>query len=192
MYSLFPIPVKHYENFLSNEEAKTIFEFCKRTKSDPHSSFLGSATSSHDNNKNIFYDLDNVVSNIENRLETFLDNYATDTGFKKQKIVNSWFNIQQKGSLLKTHLHASAVLSGTIYINVDNNSSKLYFENPNKFIKYFENTFDSLTQYNYEYFYITPKIGDLIIFPSWLEHGSNGEQNTTDDRIVISFNTELR
>jgi glycosyltransferase involved in cell wall biosynthesis len=31
--------------------------------------------------------------------------------------------------------------------------------------------------------------GDLIIFPSWLKHGSNGTKNMTKNRIVISANS---
>jgi uncharacterized protein (TIGR02466 family) len=89
-------------------------------------------------------------------------------------------------------MHANSILSGSLYINVDNESSKLYFDNPNQFIKYFEYNYQELTDYNFEYFYITPKVGDLVIFPSWLTHGSNGEQNNTENRTVISFNTDLR
>ena len=126
-----------------------------------------------------------------NRLENKISEYSSTIGLRNQKISNSWFNIQQKGSVLKTHLHANSVLSGALYVNVDENSTKLYFNNPNNFIKYFEYYHDSLTDYNFEYFYISPNIGDLVIFPSWLEHGSNGDTNNTVDRTVLSFNTTL-
>ena len=49
----------------------------------------------------------------------------------------------------------------------------MYFYNPNKFIDY--STKDKDTSYNFLWFNAKPEIGDLIIFPSWLSHGSGGE-----------------
>ena len=34
---------------------------------------------------------------------------------------------------------------------------------------------------------IVPDDGDIILFPSWLEHYTN--DNETDNRITVSFNT---
>lgn len=191
MYNLFPVPVQLHSNFLSIEEAEKIFFYCKEKDSKKHSSFLGEATSNHEDDANFLVEIERLCPGINFKLETIIDNYASLTGLRKQKIFNSWFNTQQKGSVLKTHLHANCILSGALYIFVDDESSKLYFNNPNNFIKYFEYNYDSLTDYNFEYFYVSPKIGDLLIFPSWLEHGSNGSTNETVDRTVISFNTTL-
>lgn len=192
MYNLFPTPVQIYSDFLTIEEARKIFLYCKQQKSTSHTSFLGNAVSSHDDDRNFLLEINKLFPDIYDKLETAIENYTSLTGLRKQKIFNSWFNIQQKGSVLKSHLHANCILSGALYINVDDHSTRLYFTNPNNFVKYFEYNYDTLTDYNFEYFYITPKIGDLVIFPSWLEHGSNGNQNLTDDRTVISFNTSLR
>ena len=191
MYNLFPVPVQLYSSFLTAKEAKEIFLYCKEKDSKKHSSFLGEATSNHEDDANFIKEIDKISPGFSNRLENKISEYSSTIGLRNQKISNSWFNIQQKGSVLKTHLHANSVLSGALYVNVDENSTKLYFNNPNNFIKYFEYYYDSLTDYNFEYFYISPNIGDLVIFPSWLEHGSNGDTNNTVDRTVLSFNTTL-
>ena len=192
MLNLFPIPVSIHENFLSEDEAKKIYDICKSNTSKRHTSFLGDATSNHNDDINFLHHLSNTITNLDLRIQNFIDNYSKQIGLRSQKVANSWFNIQQKNSVLKPHMHANSILSGALYINVDDQSSKLYFDNPNQFIKYFEYNYQELTDYNFEFFYITPKIGDLVIFPSWLTHSSNGEQNNTENRTVISFNTELR
>jgi len=192
MLNLFPIPVLIHENFLSEDEAKQIYDICKSNTSVQHTCFLGDATSNHEGDINFLQYLTNTITNLDLRIQTFIDNYSKQVGLKSQIVANSWFNIQQKNSILKPHMHANSILSGSLYINVDNESSKLYFDNPNQFIKYFEYNYQELTDYNFEYFYITPKVGDLVIFPSWLTHGSNVEQNNTENRTVISFNTDLR
>ena len=45
---------------------------------------------------------------------------SEETGNKLTKIYNSWINKQAKGSILKEHTHPAAILSGALYLNVDN------------------------------------------------------------------------
>ena len=105
---------------------------------------------------------------------------------KNIDINDCWFNVQQKGSQLIKHTHPNATLSGALYINVDNNSSPIYFYNPVGFLDY--TYIKEYTDYTFNWFKFNPNPGDLIIWPSWLSHGSNTNINETDDRIVISFN----
>ena len=44
------------------------------------------------------------------------------------------------------------------------------------------------TDYSYEYYYFKPQMGTLLLFPSWLKHGSNQVINKSNERILISFN----
>ena len=63
-------------------------------------------------------------------------------------------------------------------VQVDEKSSKLYFKNPNNI--YFECDEDIC---------ITPEPGLLLMWPSWLTHGSGEEKNMSAERIVVSSNT---
>jgi len=39
---------------------------------------------------------------------------------------------------------------------------------------------------------ITPEPGLLLMWPSWLAHGSGDDTNMSTERIVVSFNTYFR
>ena len=94
-------------------------------------------------------------------------------------------NIQHKDSILKEHCHPQSLVSGALYINVDENQ-KIYFHNPNPYV--YSSPKEKITPYNMEHQFIKVNKGDLLLFPSWLRHGKDDHVNTMDDRIVISFN----
>ena len=50
--------------------------------------------------------------------------------------------------------------------------------------------YKKLTNFNYRDVSVKPNIGDLILFPSWLMHGSDNEKNKSNERLVLSFNTK--
>ena len=100
-----------------------------------------------------------------------------------------WSNIQQPGSALREHCHPSSVLSGALYINVDDNSV-LPVHNPNPYV-YFTSKNKS-TIFNCEYAKFPVKNCQLLIFPSWLKHGKNDLKNEMDDRVVVSFNASSK
>ena len=74
--------------------------------------------------------------------------------------------------------------------NVDGLQDSLCFQNPNPFVDTVWNAHARVpTLYNFKYQSVVPKNGDLIIFPSWLTHGSYYQSNKTVDRTLISFDT---
>lgn len=187
--NLFSVPVIHYEDFLPLELVQDIKNYVL-TRTDtvaPHFAISKPGVSTHHN-----FSLDiirEITSSVEgctqfyNNIMTCVDDYTTKTGLPKTVLTNSWFNIQQPGSVLRRHMHAGgyAVVAGALYINVDDKSSPLVFENPNPYcLLNTRNQMDQIT--------IKPTSGDLILFPSWLVH-SSVEPNMTENRIVISFNT---
>lgn len=125
--------------------------------------------------------------NLKHNLSLVVNSYSESHGLPPMFITNSWFNIQNEGSVLEQHTHPNSSVSCALYINVDENSSSFVCENPNP---YMWNTFfyDKNKKYSTRYVYFNPKIGDLILFPSWLKHGSKQIQNKTHNRVVISFN----
>ena len=129
-----------------------------------------------------------ILSEISIDVTKPLKEYSDQSKIKiENKIIHSWFNIQYKESILKEHVHPNSILSGGLYINIGEKASKLYFHNPNPLISYIAKN-EPLNDYSCEEYYLNPKKGDLIIFPSWLKHGSNQEKNFYSDRTVISFN----
>ena len=181
-FSLFPTLVLYFPQFINSEECDKIFKLLKTKKLHDHTAVI-KGKSTHNPNSHT-----DILSEISMDLNRPLQEYSDQSKIKiVNKIRNSWFNIQDQESILKEHAHPNSILSGSLFINVGEKASKLYFHNPNPFIYYIDKK-EPAGEYTYEYYYFTPKKGDLIIFPSWLKHGSNHNKNFYNNRTVISFN----
>ena len=193
-YDLFSVPVAYYKNFLPLDLAYSIKDYILRvkvTECRKHHAFTGEAYSLHevnneDNLTNIIQEITETVagcSKLLNNIKDCVNYFTSNINYPNCVLGNSWFNIQKPGSLLHRHSHTSAkggeLLSGVLYINVDDKSSSITFENPNP---YSNTDPGNIFQYSFK-----PNIGDLILFPAWLIHLSK-ELNMSDERIVISFN----
>ena len=181
---LFPTTIKHVSNFINADEINKILILINNLNINTHSAFLGEAVSSYKAKKN-----DNFFkgSFLEKKLNLIILEYCNDLGIKDCFIEQSWVNIQKPNSELLKHNHSPSPISGGLYLKVDDKSNKIFFHNPNPFIRIM-NAIKS-TYNNNSYSYIKPKNGDLILFPGWLEHSSNRELNQSQERIVLSFNT---
>ena len=190
--ALFPTLVFSVEDFLSKEQCKNIARYIKNKELGQHSAIIGDgATTYHSKETELLQEISNNVTGCENVYSTLnevISQYSSDSGIEVLKgIDNSWTNIQNVGSVLAEHTHPLSTLSGAIYIHADANSSSINFINPNPFVN-FTNYYETRTEFSFYYYYLKPSIGQLIIFPSWLKHGSNGAKNNTKGRTVISFN----
>jgi hypothetical protein len=190
-YALFPTLVRHVKQFLTLEQCDDIKNYILTDPQNiqPHGLLVGDSYSSHSYAGAFLGDVAANVDScrfVQDSIKDVLLFYTLTSGLRTCKITNSWFNTQGKGSLLKNHKHPDSVLSGALYINVDSDSSPLCFDSPNPFITY--TSVPRLTTYSNSVSTLIPEIGDLVVFPSWLSHGSNGIANQTNNRIAISFN----
>ena len=100
---------------------------------------------------------------------------------------NVWININEKGCRNVKHLHPGSALSGTIYIQTDNNTGNIVFFNDHSPMQHYTlqpgNNAD-LFQKKVTYH---PKDGMIIFFPSWIPHLVQ-PSNSDLPRISISFN----
>lgn len=189
--NLFPTPVSYTKKFLNSNEVELLLEYCLKNKivsSTPL--ILNDAVTSHREHKDFLFEAvsnGSVPSDIYSKLLREILNYSQTSGYGFSRIANSWFNIQNEGSILTMHRHPQSIVSGALYINVDEKSSPIYLYNPNP-LPEFAHVSD-VTEHGYKWARFVPENGDLLLFPSWLQHGSHYEQNQTPNRVVISFNT---
>jgi uncharacterized protein (TIGR02466 family) len=105
--------------------------------------------------------------------------------------ITSWLQINQPGSLFNRHDHYGAIVSGVFYLEVPENSGNLKFHNPLEPRRASDVFFDRIrkeeNQYNYDFIEYVPKVGEMIMFESWLQHSV--EINKADkDRLSVSYN----
>lgn len=110
------------------------------------------------------------------------------------KFTNSWFNLADIGATQIKHIHSNCVLSGTLYLNVDERST-ICFYSPKSIQSTVHNTIsDEAVQeenehgltFHYNEANIQLENGDCLFWPSYLQHGY--VDNPTPSRLSLSFN----
>ena len=103
-----------------------------------------------------------------------------------------WAVVNGPGSKNKLHTHPFNYLSGVFYLQVSPNSGTLTFHDPRPQAEVLsppKNKNESIHTSSRVAW--TPKQNDLLFFPSWLGHEVE-KNNSNEERIVISFNLELK
>ena len=178
LYEIFSVPVYEFELEVNNEELKT---FIERFKKLPDRSATKSNVGGF---QSIDLPLDTTeVMHLVNVIErTINDDREFDSKFY-QIVFNIWFNINKKNDSNASHLHPFSVYSGVYYVKTPENCGTIIFEHP---------AMDLLHYYNNakEGWHFLPAIENtLYIFPSWLKHFVQANENKEEERISISFNT---
>ena len=135
--------------------------------------------------------LKNTKIKIKNALDYFT---KTCMGVEQEfRITTSWINKIPETEWIQQHSHANSVISGVYYIQTTPQCSPIVFNKPFLYTNFVHQTvqitFDEKisNQYNTEHIGIQPEIGDLLLFPSWLEHTVRPQQPNVD-RIGLAFN----
>lgn len=104
-------------------------------------------------------------------------------------ITESWFNKTEQGQSHHRHWHPNSVYSGIVYLGGDTQSG---------YTKFISSVYDTIEYniseanlYNSRSWSIEPKIGDVVIFPSRVEHLVD-EYRGVEPRITLSFNSFLK
>jgi uncharacterized protein (TIGR02466 family) len=184
---IFKVPI--YSTTL-NLDIKALQIFCRNNQVD-------GLTPVQNNN-----DLQPLVNEIEKHSTIFSNSFINK---KKQVIKDFWFNINFYKDFNKSHCHPLSILSGVFYVKTPKGCGEISFDNPagdvlayyNSYFRSFTDTiqdnntgfYDSWNTYNAEQWQLPPIENKLYIFPSWLKHSVNSNQNKTEERIAFSFNT---
>ena len=187
-HKLFPTLVAEFKDILFPDQCNDIISYINTDKLEKYGSLIGDAITSF-SQQNIIGTLpENLRIIIINKIQMCINQYISLYGCNFVNISNNWVSYQYPNSKLKKHTHPGSTLSGVLYLRADANSSPIYFYNPNPFAS-FTTINDMQNPFTREHVKFQPKTGDLLIFPSWLAHGSDEEKNMTEERIILSFNT---
>ena len=153
-------------------------------------------------NVNIFnslnYDEYPEYERMRDYCQSHVDTYVKEIFCPAQEdvefyITQSWVNVTRPGEFHHRHAHQNSILSGILYLNAVKNDNICFYHpmgsliNQTQFEPTQWNVFNS-SRYTY-----SPKSGDLLLFPSWLDHSVQKNDDEIEyDRISLSFNTFAR
>ena len=164
--TIFTIDIYEKYNFLNDTEIDKIINSINKVDLGQYAYFKGKHTTSYpataERNPYILDYHKDIEDKIMN--EVYIPN---------QRMQDSWINIQGEDSTLKYHNHPGSIISGIVVLKADEHSSKLVFKNPS-------------TEETKE---MTLTTGLMLMWPSYLMHGSGDSINKSKERIVLSFNT---
>ena len=130
----------------------------------------------------------NLDTYILKSVNRFLKELKVDPPYSFINIYDSWVNYAERGMYQEVHSHPYADLSGVFYVETLPDSGDLYFIAPSTAYCHSELIYRSdILRDNIK---IQPKKNRLVLFPSWLQHGTLANKNE-NIRISISFNIKL-
>ena len=186
---LFPTVV-HTHMIEPGRDTRLLKDIIARTEKKPHP-LLNSAPSTYGTGQTL---LNNpLLGDFKRTLMGHINEWANTLGIPQLEITNSWANQLQPGHRVEYHRHPRSVVSGAFYLSAPPLSTDLVFRNPLMPFKQMESyvwefdggTTDFLNEIDHT---IACEENLLILFPSWLEHGTSHD-NQAKDRITVSFNT---
>jgi uncharacterized protein (TIGR02466 family) len=183
LYNLFATPVMKFasEEIISDELVKSITFY----KNDSYNNFGNKTT-----NDSFILDkqeFKNLKQFIDKCLYDYVEIiYGSNPYITKLKVTQSWLNYTNKNEYHHTHNHPNSLVSGVFYFNADEQYDEIAFFNP----KYnqIELPIIKYTDYNVIECALKIKTGDLVLFPSSLQHAVPTKVGD-NERISLAFNT---
>jgi len=133
----------------------------------------------------IFKDLKKA---LDKHVKAFAKDLAFDLDGRKLKLEDIWINILPQGGIHTAHIHPHSVISGTTYVAMPEGASAIKFEDPRLAMMMaaparLKDAPEELRQFIYR----APKVGDVLLWESWLRHEVPMNM-VEEDRISVSFN----
>ena len=131
------------------------------------------------------------LKKIKQFCEKHIEKYVELVIDPKQKldfyITQSWLNITYPNECHHRHNHSNSIISGVFYISTVEHDKILFYQS------LISNHPMQLEPTNYNLWnsaswHVDVTENQLILFPSWLEHGVQKNREQTGDRMSLAFN----
>ena len=183
IHNLFPLPIGFFR--LGRDLTKTELDFILGQDKYPNQ---GNITSS---NRTILKDkeLTDIRDFIEDAMLEYFKTVHDPKGDVALYVTQSWANYTDPGQYHHKHAHPNSFISGVFYPQADRSVDKIYFyKSGYERIKVQPATWN---HWNSESWWFEVGAGDLILFPSHLEHMVETKVGN-ETRVSIAFNTFLK
>jgi uncharacterized protein (TIGR02466 family) len=167
-------------NYNSKNDVNFIMNIQKNSKNVQMSNIGGWQSKHYNENSND--SLLPLFDIIKKRMQEIYTKYGIN---KKVEIGNYWFNVNKKNNFNRSHQHSLSKFSGVFYFKTPKNCGNIFFERPDDLLLTCE--VDNNTEYSFGDWNIEPKENMLIIFPSFLRHWVEPNQND-EERISLAIN----
>ena len=182
IFPIFPDPI--LKTGLSDEVPKDVLDCAFEN----HKDLLWSTTNHLSENMNVIKGL-----SIEKQINKKLTEYVNTVYKPKNKIsvyiTESWFTYTHPGHWHHKHSHTNSFLSGVYYVNCNKNDSIIFFKEDKTLIN-IEAT--EQNDFNSRSWIVPVSNGDLVIFPSYIEHSVDKNAHEKNTRISLAFNTFIK
>jgi uncharacterized protein (TIGR02466 family) len=101
--------------------------------------------------------------------------------------LSAWANVHNLGGYNVLHTHPGCLMSGVFYLALPEGSGPLIFEDPRPGVRHNAHIFIGPQPNASMPFIVEPRVGQLIVFPSWLGHFVEPHLNKAN-RICIAMN----
>jgi len=103
--------------------------------------------------------------------------------FNEPPFMYYWASVYDEGDQHGSHNHPNSLIAGTYYPAASRDSSSITLEAPWKSHTMHDNVGGGV--FNYK-----PAPGDMLVWPSWLDHRVQAQVKSDNPRIAISFNLD--
>jgi uncharacterized protein (TIGR02466 family) len=140
-------------------------------------------------------ELKQLKSEIQNNVDFFVYDVLGVDNSIKFNMTNSWIMKHKTGHWAQEHFHTHSLITGIYYFDVRSDSGNITFTKNKMFVNifspFFSIPFGKKTNFSEDKITITPKNGDLLLFPSHLLHhvSTNLSEN---ERHCLTFNMFIR
>ena len=181
--SIFPTPV--YSTDLNYNFSKNEINFLKKSERESNS-FNTRTKNSYVLNNNLFKKL---KLGIEQHIKNYSKNVLCNDDCVSLYITQSWFNFTKVNEGHHKHAHPNSFVSGVYYVNADINHDKIFFLKGKH--SFYRLKTKEWNLWNSEEWFFPVKTGQLILFPSDLQHYVQ-TKNDNNERISLAFNVFLK
>jgi hypothetical protein len=134
------------------------------------------------------------IKNVFEKYATFYLNEVVQFENYSFKLTQSWLTINYKGTYHPFHIHYNSMLTATWYFNEDYNDSsmssfQLQMDGYNNIFRNFQFHIDLKkdNDYNCSVYTFKPRNNLMIVFPSWMKHGTVAD-NIETKRYCLGAN----
>ena len=128
-------------------------------------------------------------------LQKYILKTFTNLGWRTEnqniRIREMWAIINKKDDFNVVHTHPNSLLSAAYYVKAPNNCGRFQIEDLNIVKRHASPLIANQNELNMNVAGLEVTEGDLLIFPGYLPH-KVARNETDDDRIVISFNVDIK